>query len=174
MQILLITVCANSIKSFFIYQNFLKFCFKKVIHVSLNCKILQKFNKKKISLLKSPHVHKSAQEHFNQKLHKQKFLFFLDYNSYVKLFFLLKKLLNFSFYDVNIKIKSLFYKLEICNYQKFLSLNNYCFILNDKKYCNKFSVKTSKKKGFIYCLKKIIVWKFLKLLNLIGNLLKAF
>ena len=57
---------------------------------------------KRITLLKSPHVHKKAQEHFETKTYRQSF--FINLLNIKKFLLLFKKFIRSSFYDLRIII----------------------------------------------------------------------
>lgn len=96
--------------------------------------ILKSFSRQKtkkfITILKSPHVNKTAQEQFEFRFYNKSFLI----NSFQPLIFLflLKKLKNLSFSGLDLEIKSLF-KYDEKN-KKFLKLlNPDNFILDSKE-----------------------------------------
>jgi hypothetical protein len=80
----------NCLNNFFIFQK--KTIFKKT-RIS------------KITLLKSPHIHKKAQQHFEQKLHKTTVVFILNSST---IFLLLKKLIDIVFLDNYINYKYIY------------------------------------------------------------------
>lgn len=122
-------------------------------------KILRKKKRKKvITILKSPHVNKKAQEQFEIKLYSLQFT--LNVNQIFKTLFFFKKAKNFVFSDINIKIKFLYNKKK----QEFL--NNKIFNSDN------FKIKGLLKKNF-KDQNEFIKLKRIKFLNS-NNLLKLF
>jgi len=101
---------------------------------SINKYYQKKISIKRITLLKSPHVNKKAQEQFETIIFKKHFKILIKKNS--KLLLFLKKISYNAYSDINIKIKELlnssnfFVKKKL----KIISLNN--FKVN--MYCNIF------------------------------------
>ena len=91
----------NSIKQFFrLCQNLLK----NIQNIQFDFKIMKGKKKiRKITVLKSPHVNKSAQEHFKMIVYKAT-IFYLT-KEVKKNFIITKKIKNHIFSDKNIKIK---------------------------------------------------------------------
>lgn len=96
-----------------------------------------KINKKNFTILKSPHVNKKAQEHFETRFFKKCLIIKLQ--KIFKFIIFLKKSSNNMFSDVNIKCKQIFYSsnklflgtLNINNF-KTKSQNNTFFVRNFK------------------------------------------
>jgi len=152
MQILLLIIQSKNKKSLDNFFNFLTFYVEK----KLKIKKTKKQKIVKTTLLKSPHVHKSAQEHFEYRLHKRQILIFLFEMGQFVVF--IKKIVNFSFYDVKIVVNH-FLHIKHKKTLKFFCLTNFCLSL-------------SKKHNYYYHKKKIKTYSFLKLLNITGTLLK--
>jgi ribosomal protein S10 len=100
--------------------------------------ILKCFSKQKkrkfITILKSPHINKTAQEQFEFRFYSKRFLI----NSFQPLTFLfiLKKIKNLSFSGLNLEVKSLLeYNEKNKNFLKLISPDN--LTLNIKRDCNK-------------------------------------
>jgi ribosomal protein S10 len=86
-----------------ILKNFLRF-FAKLDSLLVFLKSLPKHKKRKfVTVLKSPHVNKTAQEQFEYRLYSKHFLI----HSFKPLtfFLFLKKLKNLSFSGINLKVK---------------------------------------------------------------------
>lgn len=83
----------------------------KVSQKSITVRIFQKKNTKKIiSVLKSPHVNKKAQEQFEYRTYNVKLV--IDSLKPFKLFYILKKLKNECLPGVFLKLETLTYKSE--------------------------------------------------------------
>lgn len=65
----------------------------------------------KITLLKSPHIHKKAQQHFEQKFYKTTLIFILNSST---IFILLKKLIDIIFLDNSINYKYICKNTNTC------------------------------------------------------------
>lgn len=121
--LLILTIKSKNKKSHFIMYDCLNnfFIFQKKT-------ILENSKISKITLLKSPHIHKKAQQHFEQRLHKTAIVFLI--NSPVILI-LLKKLIDNIFLDNYINYK------YVCNniltsyafFFWFFNLKTYFYIL---------------------------------------------
>lgn len=110
---------------------------------SLNSNMVTKFFEKKekrsvITILKSPHVHKTAQEQFETRIFSKQLLVFSIYN--IRYAFLIKKLIVFLFSDVRIKIKWVANQQQMIKSRvQILNLNNfrfnifYCFFTQNFK-----------------------------------------
>lgn len=154
MQLLSFVIESNNKKSI---CNFIKF---------LNFVIKNKFQKNKpknkekitINLLKSPHVHKNAQEQFKINKFKQNIFVFLPKFNINKILVKLKIIFVFFFHDIKLKI-NYFVCLKLKKKLSFLNLS--FFFLNSKSFNKTFSFN---KKNKTYC--------YLKLLNITGNILK--
>ena len=125
-----LTITSKNKKTLLIFANFLKKflknSFKKI-----------KFNKTltvKTTLLKSPHVHKTAQEHFQYKNYKKTIL--LRYLNLFQITIFLKKLSTCIFYDA--KIKTHYFsqpKITILNLKNFyFNLKKHYFYKKTKIY----------------------------------------
>lgn len=133
-------------------KKFLVLCFKNKL---LNCKIIKaltsNLNIKKITILKSPHVNKKAQEQFENRLIKKRLEIQTTKN--LKYLLFLKKLNSKLFPDIQIKIKSILTNKEIKKLKIFTPRNfkiNECFNLILK---NKAIFKHLVKKKIIFLLK---------------------
>lgn len=71
--------------------------------------IFKKTKTSKIALLKSPHIHKKAQQHFEQKLYKATAVFILNSPT---IFFLLTKLINTIFLENCINYKYIYNNIK--------------------------------------------------------------
>lgn len=86
---------------------FLKFL--SLVKIKIPCLVVSSFpkiNKKKfLTVLKSPHVNKTAQEQFEFKFYSKKFLVLpLQHKKFI---YIIKKINSHSFFDINIEIKVL-------------------------------------------------------------------
>lgn len=91
-----------------ILKKFIGF-FSKIKSLPVFIKPFSKKKKRKvITVLKSPHVNKTAQEQFEYRFFSKSFLVFSSKPSIF--FLLLKKLKNFSFSGIKIEVKGLFEK----------------------------------------------------------------
>lgn len=97
-----ILVKSKNLKSLLKNLNLIYNFFNKKL-LNLNNKTLFKKLKFKTSLLKSPHVNKTAQQHFNYKIYKTNYFFNL-YNKNKILFLLKNNFLNI-FHDINTNLK---------------------------------------------------------------------
>ena len=99
-------------------------------YLTFNCDVVSKYYQKKtsikkVTLLKSPHVNKKAQEQFETRIFKKEIKMLINNN--FKLLFLLKKI-NYNIYsDINIKIKELLNNNNFLTKKKFkiIGLNNF-------------------------------------------------
>ena len=155
-------VHSKSLKSINYFSSFLTYYCKNNIKHFIIFKKTEKLNKRKISLLKSPHVHKTAQEQFNQINYKQIFLIIVPNTIKLKLILIFKKWFCLSFYETIYKLKFFIFSFRILT--KIIKLFNYNLNSRNKKYSNKFYFKNN------FCLnfKKIKIYNFLKFLNLNG------
>ena len=71
MHIISIIIYSNSLKSLSYFTSFFNFVFKKFFKNFIIKNFFKKLYKNKTSVLKSPHVHKNAQEQFYKKLYKK-------------------------------------------------------------------------------------------------------
>lgn len=145
-------------------DNFEQF-FLKVIKLKFN--ILNVFYKKKkkkklLTILKSPHVNKIAQEQFEFKIYSQIYIIYLLNESKFLLFF--KRLKKYLFLDLKFKLKSFFnLKLKQQNKFKIFDLKKYKLNYIKKKIItqnlqivkkNKLFQKSNKK--FLHKTKKVL------------------
>ena len=136
MQFFFISLEAINVKSLKYCINFIYFCLKSLITKNLVKKLkLRKLNKFKITLLKSAHIHKIAQEKFYKKLYKQQILIIFPNLIKLKFILIFKNLFNCSFYDIKLKFKSFLFNFNLNRIVRFLNLNNFCLNLN-KSYLN--------------------------------------
>ena len=98
--------------------------FRKVKSLSIFIKPFPKHEKRKfITILKSPHVNKTAQEQFEYRFFSKHFLVFSFKPSIFLL--LLKKLKNFSFSGIKLEVKGILEKRKTPKYVlKFISPDN--------------------------------------------------
>ena len=101
--------------------------FNNILKTKLSFSRLMKINsivnnKKRITVLKSPHVNKSAQESFEVKNYKKVIVVFSL--QYYMLFMVLKKLQNSIFNDINISIQAGSGNLKNFKFFKFFKVNN--------------------------------------------------
>lgn len=109
------TIMSDCLNHFFIFQ-------KKTV--------FQKTKISKITLLKSPHIHKKSQQHFEQKLHKTNVVFLLNSST---IFLLLKKLIDIIFLDIYISYKYVYNNSKIFNafFFWFNSFSSYFYMLQN-------------------------------------------
>ena len=89
--------------------------FRKIESLSVFIKPFPKHEKRKfITILKSPHVNKTAQEQFEYRFFSKHFLVFSFRPSVF--FLLLKKLKNFSFSGIKLEVKGILGKNETLKY----------------------------------------------------------
>ena len=101
MQSYQITILSKNEKSL---KNYLKILYKNIGYYKLTTKLSNKQKKKFfVTILKSPHVNKKAQEQFGYNIFSKQ-LFISFYNSY-KFIFFIKKIEKNLFSDIIIKIK---------------------------------------------------------------------
>ena len=126
-------------------KNFLKF-FKETN--SNNFKIIKKFFYKKekktfISILKSPHVNKSAQEQFEIKKHSVQIT--IQTNQPFKFLLVLKKIKTNIFPDINLKLRLIFNKKVHNSFkQKIFNIDNFKLKQGSKFKNKKFIFDTIK------------------------------
>ena len=168
MYFLLIVVGSKNLKSINFFIKFLNFSLKKITKVFVKKQIIQKLNKIKMSVLKSPHVHKTAQTQFYQRLYQQKILF-LSFCFVQLVFFLtIKKVFTVSFYDVFLKFKCFVFKFKTKNnIFQFLNFKN--IFLNFKNRYSNYSYN-SKNNNLFFCFKNMKICYYLKKINLVGIL----
>jgi ribosomal protein S10 len=111
----------NSIKNFLLFFNKIIMLndlhSKSIVHISKS-----KLNKEVFTVLKSPHVNKIAQEHFELNIYSRKIKIYSSKN--FKFLVILKYLLNKYFFDINLKYSIIFNNKE--KYlNKLLNFNNF-------------------------------------------------
>lgn len=154
-MLLIIIKCKNT-KTIFIYLSFIFNCLKKIF------KKINKITKKiiKITILKSPHVHKKAQQQYEQQIVKKQILF-ISFDK-IKLLVFFKNFINFIYQDINFNC----YFVVKPNYFKF------CF--GYFKYYNTFLLNNFKKFKLKFLafnqLKFYKLIKYFKLLNFMGKI----
>ena len=109
-EIIITSKNIKSLKNFLMVYNLL-FLKTNLLPELLNCSS-KKYKKKIFSIIKSPHVYKTAQDQFLFKTYASHKKFNLE-DDYIRLIFSLKKLKKNSFPDINLKFK----------YNKFLNKN---------------------------------------------------
>jgi len=133
-----------------ILKKFISF-FTKIKSLPIFIKPFPKHEKRKfITILKSPHVNKTAQEQFEYRFFSKHFLIF----SFKPLIFflLLKKLKNFSFSGIKLEVKGLFEKSKTQKYAlKLISPDN---IVLQNVHLNQKSFKKNKKR---YATSKLVL-----------------
>lgn len=165
MQIISIFICFKSLKSFYYFVNFLNIFLKKFFKNFIIKNFFTKFTKAKISILKSPHVHKNSQEQFYKKFYKKKLVIILLNSIQLKFFVILKKILKFAFYDFVLQIQTFTFKFNFdVVLQKLLNLNYFC--LFEKKNCSNFLFLNNTK--YLFFFKKVKIYNYIKVLNLLG------
>lgn len=136
---LLITIKCKNKKSIFYFSLVLIKFFKNIlIRYNKSLKNVSRF-----TLLKSPHVHKSAQHEFKQQIYKKQLLFILFSNTtlifFKKLFFYffqdIRKncIFNFQIHDHNTYLNCIFFKINIVNTLLFLSNTNSCATCSSRR-----------------------------------------
>jgi ribosomal protein S10 len=161
----------NSIKNFFIF-------FDRIFE-SFN--IIRKYLKKKrkrkiVTILKSPHVNKTAQEHFETRLYTSQITVYYS-QKYFKILIFLKKIKIYLFPDIKIKIKFTVNKLSMKKTQtKILNPDNFKLNFFNKQLKNNNLKNIKHYKSKQYNKEKNILLKkteyFLKILDTYGNLIK--
>jgi ribosomal protein S10 len=119
-------------------------------------------NKNKFTLLKSPHVHKSAQHEFKQFMYKKQFLFVLFDT---KILVMLKKIFSYSFQDINKKYDFFIKTVKLLLDIKLYKINNMhkIFFSNSNQYKSIFSMLNQKPH------KVNNLQNYFKILNFIGK-----
>jgi ribosomal protein S10 len=164
-QTCLFTIKSKNKKSIFNFLSFLKSVAKKKIKSGIKKKRVQKQKHKKITLLKSPHVHKSAQTQFECRIYKTQTLIIL-FNA-LNFLMPIKRLLNYSFYDIKITVNFFF---KGCKQKlAFLSLTDFYFDYK-KSYSNNFTPKNS---NYLWHVRKFKTYHFISVLRTTGVVLKA-
>jgi ribosomal protein S10 len=158
----------------------IKIFFKVLNKVLQNFKNVKKCLKKKrkikiLTILKSPHVNKNAQEQFETRFYFSQINVRYSPKNLQFLIFL-KKLKNYVFSDIKIKIEFLINKSLVKKTQtKLLNPNNFNLQFFNKKIKNS-SIKKSKDQKYNNCFKKNNRFKqiqyLLKIFDTYGNLIK--
>jgi ribosomal protein S10 len=164
-QTCLFIIKSKNKKSIFNFLKFFKGVTKKVIKSRLQKKRLQEKRYKRITLLKSPHVHKSAQTQFESRIYKKQIVITLL--GALNFLIVIKKLLNYSFYDLKITIN--FFLKGRKQKPAFLSLTDFYFN-HKKKYSNNFIGKNNQ--VFLWHVRKFKTYQFVNLLQTAGVVLK--
>lgn len=158
-----------------IFNKFLLF-FAKLEPLPIRLKSFPKPEKRKfVTVLKSPHVNKTAQEQFEYRFYSKHFL--VQSFKPLTFFLLLKKLKNFSFPGINIEVQGLFEKnktkqctLEIINPDNITLKNINNGYLSKKRLQmdrrNKILIEESKGHESIFLLSK----KYIQLFDLYGEI----
>ena len=126
-----------------VLDDFIKFL-SKLKTSSLILKYFSKQKKRKfITILNSPHVNKTAQEHFEYRYYKKQF-FIISFKPFY-LFLLLKKIKNSNFPGLNLEINGLFNKNQaVSNPLRAINPNN--VVLNFRYLSN---LDATRKKRYI-------------------------
>lgn len=123
--LLILTIKSKNIKSRTIMYDCLNhfFIFQKKT-------VFQKTKISKITLLKAPHIHKKAQQHFEQKLHKTNVVFILNSST---IFLSLKKIIDIIFLDTYINYKYIYNNNKIFHafFFWFNSFSTYFYMLHN-------------------------------------------
>ena len=136
-------------------NNFTKLVLKNFKDNNLIKKNKKKIKKKRLTMLKSPHVNKTAQEQFESKIFSINIYIYSTSN--INQYIYLKKIIKKSFHDIKITIKYLINnKYSKQNQFKIFKIKN--FKLNSKKK-NHSAIKNKKLKSFF------------KLANILGEIL---
>jgi Ribosomal protein S10p/S20e len=119
--------------------------FTKLESLPVFFKLFSIYEKRKfITVLKSPHVNKTAQEQFEYRFYSKHFLIYSF--KPLTLFLLLKKLKNVSFPGVNLKIKGLFERTKTNKHLlNIINPDNIVLIHFSKTYVSKQRFKISKR-----------------------------
>jgi ribosomal protein S10 len=164
-------------------ENFVTFVNSNLQKLQITNKYFQKKkNRKILTILKSPHVNKKAQEQFNSNLYHKSVNIYLP--QYFKLITFIKTVKSNLFLDVRVKVKLIINnKLEKKMHRNIFNPTNFklnCFS-NKINYCNK-KIKT-KSNNLLFNNKKLKkqisknnsfsnINKFLKILDIYGELSK--
>lgn len=151
-----------------ILKKFLRF-FTKIRFLPLFLKSFSKYEKRKvITVLKSPHVNKTAQEQFEYRLYSKDFL--IQSFKPLTFFVLLKKLKNLSFPGLNLEVKGFLGKnktqnqvLQIVDPDN-ITLKSGTFFYLKKRPLKKISYKKS------YSSELFFYKKYLQLFDLYGEI----
>jgi ribosomal protein S10 len=163
-QTCLFTVKSKNKKSIFNFFSFFKSVTEKKIKSLIKKKRVKKQKYKRITLLKSPHVHKSAQTQFECRIYKKQ----MSITLFNALSFLIpiKQLLNYSFYDIKITINFFF---KGCKQKlAFLSLTDFNFDCI-KSYSNSHTPRDTSN---LWHVRKFKTYHFISVLRATGVVLK--
>ena len=118
--------------------------FTKIKSLSIFIKSFPTYEKRKfVTVLKSPHVNKTAQEQFEYRFYCKRFL--IRSVKPLTLFLLLKKLKNLSFLGTNLEVKGLFERNKTNKHSlKIISPDNIVLTNISKAYVNKQKFKINK------------------------------
>ena len=118
--------------------------FTKIKSLSIFIKSFPTYEKRKfVTVLKSPHVNKTAQEQFEYRFYCKRFL--ICSGKPFTFFSLLKKLKNLSFLGINLEVKGLFEKNKTNKYSlKMISPDNIVLTNIPKISVNKQKLKINK------------------------------
>jgi ribosomal protein S10 len=166
-QACLFTIKSKNKKSMFNFLSFFKDVSKQKMKSRIQKKRLQKKNYKRITLLKSPHVHKSAQTQFECRIYKTEISIALS--NTVNFLILMKKLLNRSFYDIKITL-NFFFKGEGKQKPVLISLTDFYFN-HRKKYSNNLIANDDY--GNLWHVKKFKTYQFASMLRTAGAALRV-
>ena len=114
----------NSIKNFLLFLNKI-IILNDLHHKSIIYVFKTKLNKEVFTVLKSPHVNKTAQKHFEINIYSRKINIY-SYKNF-KLLVILKYLLSKYYFDINFKYSIIFNNNEKY-FNKLLNFNNFYFI----------------------------------------------
>lgn len=162
----------SSLKNFFIFFD------KSLNNFNIIKKYLKKTNKKKfLTILKSPHVNKAAQEQFETRLFSTQVNVYYSPKNLQFLIFL-KKVKIYLFPDIKIKIKFNINKFILKKTQsKILNPDNFKLNFFNSQLYNKNLKKTKQYKTNLYEKQKFSYLKktqlFLRVFDTYGNLIKA-
>jgi ribosomal protein S10 len=158
-------------------KKFLIFFFK---HLKTKFDIIQKLsavqNRKRVfTLLTSPHVNKSAQEHFELRIFSNKIKLNVSYAN--KNIIFVKKILNKAFHDIAVKLElKTDLDTEIKNQLAIFCPDNFHFTKQNfsrKNYSRKIQAQKTKTSNFNKNLFKL-VHQFLNIFSIFGEMLLTF
>ena len=138
----------------------------KIKSLPISIKPFPKHKRKKfITILKSPHVNKTAQEQFEYRFFSKHFLIFSSKSR--TFFLLLKKLKNLSFSGIKLEVKGLFQKKNADKYT--LKLINPDNIVLEKPYLIQKGFKKSESSKFVLG-ERNLAKKYIQLFDSYGEL----
>ena len=162
----------NSIYNFFLF-------FNRTSSSTLNARVIycqKNLKKKRLTILKSPHVNKKAQEQFEYRLFKKQFR--IEVTKIFKYLIFLKKLNYNLFSDIHIKLKRSVRNKEIIKSSLKIFDPNYCKLNTFYSFKKSFFLRKNlwqiekKKIAFIF-LFRLKGIRLLKLFDLYGESFKA-